>query len=119
MLKVLERSHGNVIGIEATGEITEEDIGKVAPRLDDMIEKYGKISWLFVNKTGRYKTARALYEDMMWLLKNIKKFERMAIVGETKAEELLIKIDGLVFGERYFDISDIDRAWEYIEGKEF
>jgi len=117
MLKVLERSHGNVIGIEASEEITEEDIDEITPQLDELIEKYGKISWLFIIKTGRYKTPRAFYEDIMWLLKNIKKFDRMAIVGETGAEELLIKIDGLVFGEKYFDISDIEKAWRYIESK--
>ncbi|MBN1432293.1 MAG: STAS/SEC14 domain-containing protein [Methanomicrobiaceae archaeon] len=118
MLKVLERSHGNIVGIEASGEVTEEDIREITPQLDELIEKYGKISWIYVIKTTKYKTVRAMYEDMMWLLKNIKNFDRMAIVGETKSEELLIKIDGLVFGEKYFDISEIDQAWDYIEGAE-
>lgn len=118
MLKVLERSHGNAIGIEASGEITKEDIEEITPQLDELIEKYGKISWLFIIKTGRYRTVREFYEDVMWLLKNLKNFDRMAIVGETKAEELLIKIDGLVFGERYFDVSEIEEAWKYIEGKD-
>jgi len=116
MLKVLERSHGNFIGIEVSGEISKEDIAEVTPQLDELIEKYGKISWLFIIKTGRYKTIQAFYDDISWLLKNLKHFDRMAIVGETKTEELLVRADGLLFGEKYFDISAIDDAWKYIEG---
>jgi hypothetical protein len=118
MLKILEKSHGNFIGIEASGEISENDISEITPQLDELIERYGKISWLFVIKTGRYETVRAFYEDISWLLKNLKHFDRMAIVGETKAEEILVKADGLLFGEKYFDISAIDEAWKYIEGIE-
>ncbi len=118
MLKVLERSHGNIIGIEAFGDITGEDIDEITPQIEELIDKYGKINWLFIIKTGRYKTVRELYEDIMWLLKDIKNFDRMAIVGESKEEGLLIMIDGLVFGEKYFDLSGIEEAWRYIEGKE-
>ena len=91
---------------------------RLPPQLDELIERYGKISWLFVIKTGRYKTARAFYEDISWLLRNLKHFDRMAVVGETKTEEMLVKADGLLFGEKYFDISAIDNAWNYIEGIE-
>ena len=40
----------------------------------------------------------------------------MAVVGDKKWEELLIKADSLVFGEKYYDISQLDDAWEYVEG---
>ncbi len=59
---------------------------------------------------------RTRYEEMMWASKNIKHFDRVAIVGNRKWEELLIKVDSLVFGEKYFDITKLNKAWEYIEG---
>lgn len=116
MIKILERSKGNVFGFEATGEISESDVRGVASQLDEAIKTYEKINWLFVMKTVKYTSLRAMYEDMMWLLKNIKHFDRMAVVGDKKWEELLIKADSLVFGEKYYDISQLDDAWEYVEG---
>lgn len=44
------------------------------------------------------------------VFENLKNFDRMAVVGDKKWQELLIKADGLVFGEKYFDISQLDEA---------
>ena len=91
MLTILNRSHENVIGIEASEIITESDIEEIVPHFDALIEKYGKINWLIIIKTSRYATLRAMYADLMWLIKNLKHFDRMAIVGDKKWEELVIK----------------------------
>ena len=40
----------------------------------------------------------------------------MAIVGDKTWEDIIIKADGLVFGEKDFDISQLDEAWEWLEG---
>ncbi len=117
MIEILERSHGNVIGMRASDEISEADIAEVAPKLDALIEQYGKINWLLVMETAKYGTLRAMYEDLMWAMRNLKHFDRMAIVGNKPWEELLIKADGLVFGEKYFDASKLDEAWDYVEGR--
>ena len=117
MMKVLERSHDNVFGLECGGKITAEDIESVIPVLDEAVNKHGKISWLMVIEKMEYPTLKAMYEDSKWLLQNLKKFDRMAVVGSKKWEELLIRLDGMVFGEKYFDVSDIEKAWSYIEGK--
>ncbi|MCD4782244.1 MAG: STAS/SEC14 domain-containing protein [Candidatus Eremiobacteraeota bacterium] len=117
MIKILERSKGNVFGFEASGEISESDIKSVAAQMDEAVKKLGKINWLFIVKTTKYTGLRAMYEDMMWMLKNIKHFDRMAIVGDKKWEELLVKADSLIFGEKYFDISQLEDAWKYVEGE--
>lgn len=117
MLTILPRSHDNIIGIEAVGKISEADIEEIIPRLDECIEKYDRISCLIILNMSKYATLRAMYEDMMWLMKNLKHFDRMAVVGDKKWEELVIKADGLIFGERYFDITQMNEAWDYIEGK--
>lgn len=116
MITLLERSKGNVLGFEATGKISPEDIESVAGIADKAIAEYGKISWLMMMETARYTSLRAMYEDMMWLVKNLKHFDKMAVVGDKKWEELLVKADGLVFGEKYFDVSQLEEAWSYVEG---
>jgi len=117
MIKILERSKGNVFGLEASGDISKEEILAVEARLDEAIKEYGKINWLYVIKSFEYASLGAMYADMMWLLKNIKQFDKMAVVGNKKWEEILVKADSLIFGEKYFDLSELDKAWEYVESK--
>lgn len=117
MWKVLDRSHDNVLGFEVEGKVTAEEVEQAAAVADKAIQEHGKISWLLVWKTTHYASLKAFYEDTSWLLKNIKNFDRMAIVGDKKWEEILVKADGLVYGEKYFDISQLDEAWDYVEGE--
>ncbi|HNX27513.1 MAG TPA: STAS/SEC14 domain-containing protein [Phycisphaerae bacterium] len=118
MIKILERSGGNVIGYQAIGKITEEDMDTCIKYTDEIIKKYSRISWLYIMTDFKGGTWRAIYEDMIWLFKNLKHFDRMAVVGNKKWHELMIKADGLIFGEKYFDISLLEEAWKYVEGKE-
>lgn len=117
MVKILERSKDNVLGVEATGEVSLEDLKKVEVVFDEAIKKYDKINWLYIIGTMKYTNLRAMYEDMSWLMKNLKHFDRMAVVGDKKWEELMIKTDGFFFGEKYFDITQLEEAWKYVEGK--
>jgi len=117
MIRILERSKGPVVGLESQGKITMEDELAAVAKLDELIKQHGKISWLFVVGSMDYASLRVMYEDMMWLLRNLKHFDRMAVVGDKKWEELLFKADGLVFGEKYFDKSRLEDAWAYVEGK--
>jgi len=116
MIELLERSKGNVFGWEMTGKLTAEEIEKAAASADERIKKYGKISWLVVMKGFKYASLKAMYKDTKWLMENLKHFDRMAIVGDKTWEEIIVKADGLVFGEKYFDISQLDEAWEWVEG---
>lgn len=117
MIKILERSHDDVFGFEMSEDVSLDDIRRAEVGLNEAIEKYGKISWLVVMKTFKYTSLRAMYEDMMWLLKHLKHFDRMVVVGDKTWQELMIKADSLFFGEKYFDISRLDEAWDYVEGK--
>jgi hypothetical protein len=116
MIKILDRSKGNVFGLEVTGKITAEDIEKVAAQLKESIDKYGKINWVFIFRDFKGATIKGIYEDIKFALGNLKHFDKMAVVGDKLWLELLIKADGLIFGEKYFDISKLEDAWKYIEG---
>lgn len=116
MIKKLERSQGKVLGFEASETIKLEEIKAIEPSLEDAIVKYGKTNWLMVMETDKCTSLRAMYEDMSWGLKYLKHFNKIAVVGDKKWEDLLIKADRLVFGEKYFDASQMDEAWEYVEG---
>lgn len=116
MVKLLERSKGNVFGFEVSGEISEFDFRDTTAKLDEAIKKYGIISWLFVMKNNKYSSRHVIFEIMGWALKNLIHFDRMAVVGNSIWEELFIESDSYLFGDQYYDISQLEEAWRYVEG---
>ncbi|HJO95122.1 MAG TPA: STAS/SEC14 domain-containing protein [Victivallales bacterium] len=117
-MKILERTAGRVIGFDAPGKITEEELAEVIKYFKLTIEKYGSISWLgsFKNFKG-FKTFKALKQDLIFNLKNLKNYDRTAIVGNKLWLKISTKTAGLITGIKYFDISQLEEAWKYIEDK--
>ena len=116
MIRLLERSKYNVFGFEVLEKISESDFHDATTLLDEAIKEFEKISWLFVLKTEKYENPHVIFEIMGWGLKNVLHFDRMAVVGDKLWEELLIESDSYLFGDQYFDISQLEEAWEYVEG---
>ena len=117
MVKLLERSKDHVFGFEVSGEISEADFKETTEKLEKGMKKYGKVSWLFVIKSGKYNNPHVIFEIMGWALKNLPKFDRMAVVGDKLWEELLIEADSYMFGDQYYDIAQLETAWKFVEGK--
>lgn len=117
MVSILEQSHDNFIAVEVHGVVTKEELLGLAKPFEEAIEKYGTVHWMCVWNSFEYGSVGAFYEDMKWVFKHIRKFGRMAIVGNAWWKKLLVEADSLIFGEKYFDISRKDEAWKYVEGK--
>jgi hypothetical protein len=124
MFKVLEESEGNVVGVEISGEYTKEDVeeleklfeGKVAEG-HDRLNLLFKIDNLDIGKIH----VGAFIEDSKYALKHVDQMRHLAIVGDSKLEKVLIELDNKLFGkmkkeliEKYFDVADMDKAWEFI-----
>jgi len=65
-------------------------------------------------------SAKAFFEDTLLALRNYKKLRHLAIVAHSNILKALVPIDNLFFArasqgrqERYFDISRMDKAWEF------
>ena len=124
MFQVLEGSEGNVVGVEISGEYTKEDVeelekifeGKVAEG-HDRLNLLFKIDNLDIGKIH----LNAFIEDSKYALKHMDQMRHLAIVGDSKLEKVLIELDNKLFGkkkgeliEKYFDVADIDKAWEFV-----
>jgi len=66
-------------------------------------------------------SAKAFFEDTIWLLRNYKDMGHIAIVAHSKVLKMLIPIDNLFFEraskgrlEHYFDASQINEAYEFV-----
>jgi len=66
-------------------------------------------------------SAKAFFEDGLYILRKYKNMGHIAVVAHSKILKALIPIDNLFFEraskgrhERYFDISQLDEAFEFI-----
>jgi hypothetical protein len=124
MFKVLEGSEGPVLAVEISGSYTVEDVkafekaaeARLAqghPRLDVLV-KIDRMDWLKIKP-------QAFFQDAKYAMEHLKQMRHLAIVGDSKLEEVLVKLDNLIFGrekqeliEKYFDVADLEQAWEFV-----
>jgi hypothetical protein len=71
-----------------------------------------------------HSEVKAFFEDSLWALRNYRKLGHIAIVTHSKVLKALVPIDNLFFEraskgrhERYFDISQMDEAYEFVHNK--
>ena len=65
--------------------------------------------------------AKVFFEDIIFVLRNYKSIGHLAIVGHSKLIKALVPLDNFFFKrlgegkeERYFDVSQLDKAFEFI-----
>ena len=116
MFEKLEGSSGKVVGIRATGKLTNEDYKGFIPVLEEAIEQCGSVCmlWELVDFTGW--ELGAMWEDMKFATKHCSQVERLAMVGDKKWEEWMAKLSApFMEGEvKYFDKSQLDEAWAWV-----
>ena len=124
MYQVLEGSEGNVVGVEISGEYTKEDVEELEKIFEGKVaEGYDRLNLLFkIDNLNIGKIhLNAFIEDSKYALKHMDQMRHLAIVGDSKLEKVLIELDNKLFGkkkeeliEKYFNVADIDKAWEFI-----
>jgi len=124
MFQILDGSEGNVVGVEISGEYTKKDVeelekifeGKVAEG-HDRLNLLFKIDNLNIGKIH----VNAFIEDSKYAMQHMDQMRHLAVVGDSKLEKVLVELDNKLFGkkkeeliEKYFNVADIDKAWEFI-----
>jgi len=124
MFQVLEGSEGNVVGVEISGEYTKEDVEELKKIFEGKIaEGHDRVNILFKIDNldiGKIHVS-AFIDDSMYALKHLDQLRHIAVVGDSKLEKALVELDNKLFGkkkeeliEKYFNVADIDKAWEFI-----
>ena len=117
MFEVRPESKGRRFYIRASGTLTDDDYKELTPRLEKAITEYGRLR-LFVDMedmTGW--ELKAAWDDFAFGLKHWNDFERVAMIGTQRWEEISAKVfDKLTKGEiRFFDIAERNDAHDWIE----
>lgn len=124
MFKILEGSDGNVLGVEVIGGYMKEDIEELKKICDaKLAEGHDKLNFLMkIDQLDFGKSEfGAFYEDAKYAISHMKNLRHIAVVGHSKLEKFLIELDNKLAGivtkgliEKYFDVADMDKAWEFV-----
>jgi len=118
MFEFMPQSSGNIIGIRATGKLTDADYRKfLIPRMEEAFAKHGKLNVLFaMDDDFEGWDLQAAWDDASYGLQHRADFDRLALVGGPKWVDWCIKLSGfLMKGEiRLFDADRLDKAWDWV-----
>jgi hypothetical protein len=116
MFVKIKKSKEHVLGYNVKGLITHQDYEGLIPEVEEVINKFGKVS-LYMDVSGfENATLEALIDDAKTYFKFKDKLEKVAIVGNNKIEELIVRITAVFLKAecKYFDSSEMDEAWAFI-----
>jgi len=116
MIEELSVQEPGIAAFKASGKLTDADYQQFIPRLEALIQEYGKISVLLELKDFHGWETKAAWDDFKLGLAHPQDFERIAIVGD-KAWEHWIALLAKPFTHarvRYFALSDRNAALDWL-----
>ncbi len=126
MFKILDGSGDGVLAVELVDSYTKDDVEGLKKTCNDELAKgNSKLNILIkIDKLELHRiTPAAFVDDCRYALGHMKQMRNLAIVGHSELEKVLVTTDSKIFGrpeddlvEKYFDVSEIDKAWEFVEG---
>jgi len=118
MFQIMPESEGKIIGLRATGKLTDEDYQEVLiPSLAALINQHGKVRLLcYMDDEFTGVEAGAIWDDAKFFLPHKDDFEKMTIVGGPKWIELIMKLFAplIKVDVKIFSGEQLSEAWEWI-----
>lgn len=127
MIEQIKIFKGNTLAFEVIDGFSETD-EKLAQKffkqkIDEGHKHVNVLIKLDEIKIGHSST-KAFMEDTIWLLRHYKQLGNLAIVAHSKILKALVPVDNFFFErlqkgyeERYFDISQMDQAIDFVSPK--
>jgi hypothetical protein len=117
VIRILENLPENVLGVEASGTVTDDDYENVlVPAVREKREQQGRIRFLYVlGEDFDGWTMGAMWEDAKLGLKDPKAWEKIAIVSDKDWLRHTVNAFGwMIPGEvRFYGLEELDdaKAW--------
>lgn len=121
MIKIIRNAPKNVAAFEASGSVTKSDFEIVFRRVKKVIEKEGELNYLLSLKTDISEFSMGAWlKDLMLGVKHLGKWNRCAIISDSKAIDLATKaMNSFTIGEfKVFSHSRYDDAMHWVSKKE-
>jgi hypothetical protein len=115
MIRIMERSTHRAIGFEMSGMVMLTELKKVTAYFEEAIVARGTLNWLALSRGLIGFTPRAFVHDLGFNIRNAKHFKKKAVVSDSVLIRLATKTLGPLLGMKHFELTEIERAWHYIE----
>lgn len=118
MIKQLHNVPSNLVAFSAEGEVTESDFKEIVfPAVEKLVKKTGKLNYLMVINTSlaSFKPG-AWWQDMILGLKEFTKWERVAILSDSKMLNTFTNMFSVVVPGEFkgFIKNDLAQAIEWV-----
>ena len=121
MIEVLPESHGNILGVKATGKLSDRDYKDILiPSINRILAEHSKARVLFsMGDEFHGWDLAAAWDDAAFGMRHRTDFEKCAVVGGPKWVEWATKVAALLMtGEvKTFSSSQFSEAWNWIESQ--
>ena len=116
MIDELNVKEGKIIYSRVSGTLTKEDIKKLHPFVHSILEKGMKVRWYFEMTNFEGWDLEGFWEDVKMDASHANDYEKIAMVGDKKWEDLLSKsMKPFTRAEvKFFDLNNKEIAWQWI-----
>lgn len=113
MLRIEHLNENRVLTLTAGGRLTKEDYEQALPKMEELLEKHGRLRFLIKLENFSGFEPAALWEDLRFDFKHRDEYGKIAIVGDKKWEEWGTKISKPFFESevKFFEDEDKAEAW--------
>jgi hypothetical protein len=118
MITILPESQGNLLVVRASGKLTHDDYERFRDRVERLLRERGRLRVLLELVDFHGWELRAAWDELALGLRHYGKFERCAIDGDRKWEELLAALARPFWHVEYFDERDRERALAWLREPE-
>jgi hypothetical protein len=117
MIEQLSSGSDKVLAFKLSGKLHDEDYKHFVPVIDAAVAAHGKIRLLTWFHDFHGWDLHALWDDIKFATTHCTKLERIAMVGDKKWEAWMAKVckPFTMATIRYFDVSQLDDAWKWVE----
>lgn len=117
MLTVMPETQGNLLGLQATGRLTDQDYKEVLiPRIEQIVAESGKARLVFyMDENFEGWDLHALWDDAKWGIAHKNDFEAIAVVGGPKWVQWGVRLDAhfIPGAVKTFPVDQLTQAWEW------
>lgn len=106
------------MALSISGKFTHEDYERFVPMVENILKdcKEPSISVLADIRKFEGWEIHAMWDDLKFSLKHFTKFNKIAVVGNKKWEEFIVKISNLWTPYEIVFFEDYDEATEWVKG---
>jgi hypothetical protein len=112
-----DRTEGNIVVVRASGKLSDEDYDLFVPRMEKLIEQWGRLRMLFIMEDFGGWDAQSAWNELKFQLRHGGDVKKVAVVGEKTWARWAAGLSRFFTGTdvRYFDRSQADAARAWIE----